>query len=139
MRISDWSSDVCSSDLARGAGLVEIDVRPAEILRGSSGEPGSALVVQGDATIVADRGDDGQVAGDSIDERVEVARAEHAADPEFSDVTVHFHGPGRLPVYPLHNAGQWLVGETKVARSEEHTSELQSLKRISYDVLCLTK
>src|SRR3546814_1438306 len=113
MRISDWSSDVCSSDLARGAGLVEIDVRPAEILSGSSGEPGSALVVQGDATIVADRGDDGQVAGDSIEERVEVARAEHAADPEFTDVTVHFTWPGRISVYPLYPAGQWIDGENK--------------------------
>src|SRR3546814_6858686 len=30
--------------------------------------------------------------------------------------------------------GRWLV-----ARSEEHTSELQSLMRISYAVFCLTK
>src|SRR3546814_9630077 len=34
-----------------------------------------------------------------------------------------------------------IVGETAVAqgRSEEHTSELQSLMRISYAVICLTK
>src|SRR3546814_8291462 len=29
--------------------------------------------------------------------------------------------------------------DIKVARSEEHTSELQSLMRISYDVFCLKK
>src|SRR3546814_8767957 len=30
-------------------------------------------------------------------------------------------------------------GQPLVARSEEHTSELQSLMRISYDVFCLKK
>src|SRR3546814_3621714 len=32
-----------------------------------------------------------------------------------------------------------LAGEHLVSRSEEHTSEIQSLMRISYDVLCLNK
>src|SRR3546814_4819301 len=32
-----------------------------------------------------------------------------------------------------------LVGPTATARSEEHTSELQSLMRISYAVFCLKK
>src|SRR3546814_4160508 len=32
-----------------------------------------------------------------------------------------------------------LFGATEVARSEEHTSELQSLMRISYAVFCLKK
>src|SRR3546814_1516860 len=31
------------------------------------------------------------------------------------------------------------VGEHSIMRSEEHTSELQSLMRISYDVFCLKK
>src|SRR3546814_3892567 len=42
---------------------------------------------------------------------------------------------GPLPVHPFsssENAG-------KQARSEEHTSELQSLMRISYAVFCLKK
>src|SRR3546814_3913808 len=34
--------------------------------------------------------------------------------------------------------GGWFLREWQ-ARSEEHTSELQSLKRISYAVFCLTK
>src|SRR3546814_6279446 len=33
----------------------------------------------------------------------------------------------------------WTVGETIDYRSEEHTSELQSLMRISYAVFCLKK
>src|SRR3546814_6112518 len=32
-----------------------------------------------------------------------------------------------------------LVGGRRIERSEEHTSELQSLMRISYDVFCLKK
>src|SRR3546814_1928390 len=34
---------------------------------------------------------------------------------------------------------QWLAMRTPLARSEEHTSELQSLMRISYAVFCLKK
>src|SRR3546814_3381481 len=33
----------------------------------------------------------------------------------------------------------WRDGEARVERSEEHTSELQSLMRTSYDVFCLKK
>src|SRR3546814_3319296 len=33
----------------------------------------------------------------------------------------------------------WVDGERRVTRSEEHTSELQSLMRISYAVFCLKK
>src|SRR3546814_6254614 len=32
-----------------------------------------------------------------------------------------------------------VIGLTRIARSEEHTSELQSLMRISYAVFCLKK
>src|SRR3546814_8983682 len=42
----------------------------------------------------------------------------------------HGPGPGRRAAHPV--AG-------RVARSEEHTSELQSLMRISYAVFCLKK
>src|SRR3546814_2682393 len=49
--------------------------------------------------------------------------------------------------YPRHRGGdllahrdvQELVGPVRVGRSEEHTSELQSLMRISYAVFCLKK
>src|SRR3546814_5258887 len=41
--------------------------------------------------------------------------------------------PGRAPGMPLP------VVFSKSPRSEEHTSELQSLMRISYAVFCLTK
>src|SRR3546814_10417632 len=37
----------------------------------------------------------------------------------------------------MHDAG--LIGDPEIGRSEEHTSELQSLMRISYAVFCLQK
>src|SRR3546814_4329149 len=95
MRISDWSSDVCSSDLpqvAREGGL------PCPILHGlcTYGFAGRALM----AGLCGSRAD-------------RITRL----DCRFT-----------APVYP----GDEL-------RSEEHTSELQSLMRISYAVFCLKK
>src|SRR3546814_4028808 len=40
---------------------------------------------------------------------------------------------------PRAQAGEFLVKGVDGARSEEHTSELQSLMRISYAVFCLKK
>src|SRR3546814_968536 len=42
----------------------------------------------------------------------------------------------RITGVPAHSGGQHEKG---ISRSEEHTSELQSLMRISYAVLCLKK
>src|SRR3546814_1843816 len=39
----------------------------------------------------------------------------------------------------LPTAGQLATGNLNLVRSEEHTSELQSLMRISYAVFCLKK
>src|SRR3546814_3462636 len=51
----------------------------------------------------------------------------------FDDLHVRAHRPGlRADATQLHAA-------VLVRRSEEHTSELQSLMRISYAVFCLTK
>src|SRR3546814_6190047 len=113
MRISDGSSDVCSSDLriqqvsdvvARTPGL-SFDAFPASQPRlavrgigssdkGAAGDPSAAVFL--DETYL---GRPAAVAFDAFDvERIEVLK-----------------------------------------RSEEHTSELQSLMRISYAVFCLTK
>src|SRR3546814_6207212 len=107
MRISDWSSDVCSSDLGRGT----ID-------------PG-----------VHDR-EDAPHAGEL--HRPQLARSERWA---FARACV-FHGgrEGRDSDLPIgrRRAGKAEAAVT-AARSEEHTSELQSLMRISYAVFCLKK
>src|SRR3546814_9311569 len=97
MRISDWSSDVCSSDLAldraaRVAGDPDRQQEVAEIIGGERylNKPASLI----------ERALSGRLAF--------AANSEHDAPrPDF--------------------------------RSEEHTSELQSLMRISYAVFCLKK
>src|SRR3546814_4606680 len=61
-------------------------------------------------------------------------RSQHdAADRRHAGAAHHVHrdDPGHDP--------QGAAGPSAGARSEEHTSELQSLMRISYAVFCLTK
>src|SRR3546814_8223837 len=45
----------------------------------------------------------------------------------------------RRDVLDIEPARTWVGGNHAVQRSEEHTSELQSLMRISYAVFCLKK
>src|SRR3546814_5777222 len=83
MRISDWSSDVCSSDLRRRQASTR-----------------ASLKIPISSTFVA-------------------SQREHS-----------FLAPVYITV--------WVSG-WRAMRSEEHTSELQSLMRISYAVFCLKK
>src|SRR3546814_10703803 len=106
MRISDWSSDVCSSDLRRA--LVE----PAG-LRAGAAQAGVAQWRGGDFV----RGGGGGGA----------ARA--AVQPWL----------GRRDRQMGGRAGGVGQSDDGDARLEEHTSELQSLMRISYAVFCLKK
>src|SRR3546814_3776376 len=99
MRISDWSSDVCSSDLVR------LGPRRA-------------------------------------------GPVEHLAVHVLAE---HIHGVGHLqqPCAPhlrqrgvagaLEQRVAHIARENRAARSEEHTSEIQSLMRISYAACCLKK
>src|SRR3546814_2580897 len=104
MRISDWSSDVCSSDLNDAVGLAhEFLTREQQIVD-------MRLFEAND-----DRGD--TCAKTDQDSR---NNAE----------------PGALPEEPeKHPCSDRASSEN--GRSEEHTSELQSLMRISYAVFCL--
>src|SRR3546814_7899821 len=95
MRISDWSSDVCSSDLVDRAAVVPRARRRRE-----------APDLLGDSV--------------HIDGKADAAVA-NQGEPQF------LFAHGRRDSVSL------------VARSEEHTSELQSLMRTSYAVFCLTK
>src|SRR3546814_7627425 len=106
MRISDWSSDVCSSDL-----------------------------------------------GTIIDEEHEIDWADGKSRPisfsliGFDDLEVRSDGSERIwcaglrPCYEtemnVRRRRVWSI--RRAQRSEEHTSELQSLMRISYAVFCLKK
>src|SRR3546814_5140880 len=97
MRISDWSSDVCSSDLRPGQG------QAPEAAAAHAGRAGALRTAAGDAVRHLDR-----------------VRHQPAGRPGAAPPVV---------VQPGH----------RQRRSEEHTSELQSLMRISYAVFCLKK
>src|SRR3546814_8369869 len=115
MRISDWSSDVCSSDLRSR--------RVPAVRLGRLARLGGC--------------DAGAVAA------VHLPGADACRGPVLRiDDGVRFHmlgdGPGEHAVVPLAGVGRALRHDLQhVARSEEHTSELQSLMRISYAVFCL--
>src|SRR3546814_2323693 len=111
MRISDWSSDVCSSDLRKG--------KPA--CRGARSRFGRS----------PRRARHCANPGWPVPEGGEALRNRDAAQSE--PVRVLFLLRPRM-----HVRGQRGKGRPTV-RSEEHTSELQSLMRISYAVFCLKK
>src|SRR3546814_9705694 len=113
MRISDWSSDVCSSDLVKRAHpgclrqIVAANIRRHRKARGLS-QQNFAFDIEMDRTYFGgiERGERNV----SIDNIERIAKG--------------------LGI----NAHLLLMD-----RSEEHTSELQSLMRISYAVFCLKK
>src|SRR3546814_7191157 len=131
MRISDWSSDVCSSDLAAGAPAQSRASAIATALALSLLNPHVYL----DTVVLI-----GSIAGQfPPDQRVWFAVGAMIAS------CLWFYGlgfgAGRLaPLFARPAA--WRVLDVLIGcvmRSEEHTSELQSLMRISYAVFCLNK
>src|SRR3546814_10179162 len=119
MRISDWSSDVCSSDLVYGeSSLGDWTLRVADTAAGTSGtlEEWSLSLFGGAQTV-----DDRYVYTDQY--------AALSADDASRAVLADTDG-GTDTI----NASA-VSGSVRI-RSEEHTSELQSLMRISYAVFC---
>src|SRR3546814_9140969 len=113
MRISDWSSDVCSSDLPE-----------AEICTGNVFYSTPAL------TNRAKLSSNGLI----------LAASEEGSRTQWPSTSKcpHFHRPwrqGRLP----SGSSKRAIPSPLATRSEEHTSVLQSLMRISYAVFCLNK
>src|SRR3546814_9495108 len=104
MRISDWSSDVCSSDLPLASARIS----------------GNSCVMAIDLNILL------RAYAMGI-----FPMADGRDDPE-----IFWVEPKRRAILPL--SGLHLSRSLR-KRSEEHTSELQSLMRISYAVFCLKK
>src|SRR3546814_7731825 len=115
MLISDWSSDVCSSDLCASA--IALATLAFALLPLASG-PSYLLVLLG------------------------IAMFASIGITSIPPITVGLLLPNRMRGFAI--ASYYLVialfgvGIGPV-RSEEHTSELQSLVRISYAVFCLKK
>src|SRR3546814_3467989 len=98
-----------------------------------------------DVLVVAEHHRFGAVAVGGMAEEVEDAFLFHQARDEIEDGLVVLRAVGALGMLVL--AADLVVLELEFAeqglddlgRSEEHTSELQSLMRISYAVFCLKK
>src|SRR3546814_2384213 len=115
MRISDWSSDVCSSDPPAELGDVYIRRHTAGALCGRRFLP--------------------QIRVRPVVERTILPPPDHKG----WDLAPH-KGAGCLHLSGFPAIRRWAALQSRArARSEEHTSELQSLMRISYAVFCLKK
>src|SRR3546814_2033488 len=127
MRISDWSSDVCSSDLA--------DTAPAEAIVGRVGGEEFAVLLP------AAHLSDGRLYAEAV--RNAFAAIELPNLGIDYRVSASFGVAQWMPPESLsdllHRADTALYRAKAGGRSEEHTSELQSLMRISYAVFCLKK
>src|SRR3546814_3384078 len=143
MRISDWSSDVCSSDLPKTAKI------PAQQAPG-----GDDLLI----LIISERGgpDRARRRGPArvgivyvqrlfgthrFAHRREQGRVRfapltvHRPQPRLVDPLLEPIGARRRDLRQRHSGGK----RQRAVRSEEHTSELQALMSISYAVLCWKK
>src|SRR3546814_977235 len=125
MRISDWSSDVCSSDLqvaegARDCGRLALELQADEaaaLPHHDGGQPLEAVAQQRDAAGAVARVAEGDLG---------------AAERHVEDGADELPATAAQRARPQHRAAQ--VAPAAFVRSEEHTSELQSLMRISYAV-----
>src|SRR3546814_7076759 len=111
VRISDWSSDVCSSD------LVVAHTRAGKQVLNLSANAEARVCVPAEGDSVAAVGENRKLLIFKRSDLPEMSRGR--------GVTLQRYSTGAL-------------SDAKV-RSEEHTSELQSLMRISYAVFCLKK
>src|SRR3546814_2302478 len=115
MRISDWSSDVCSSDLSGGAAKAKRQLSPS--WRRSTTVPTPSTWPE--------------------------TMWPPSSSPSFSGRSKLTAWPARQPPMVVQARVSFETSTANqpgpLSRSEEHTSELQSLMRISYAVFCLKK
>src|SRR3546814_1727113 len=135
MRISDWSSDVCSSD------LVHVEEGPEPCKR-QQAELRQMLLIDGVELVLFD-----QVLGPGQFEYegAVIGKQNVHALHEIMQVADMVEGVGRADhlrrfvLFQHFGGGRWVeIGDVHIdsalVRSEEHTSELQSLMRTSYAV-----
>src|SRR3546814_5609009 len=138
MRISDWSSDVCSSDLL-----------PAAKIQGETFNAGYQNMSIADIALVVKQVVEEEFPGrppiDIVTTPTDDIRSYHVNSDKIRNAI------GFQPKRTVEDAVRGLcrafregrlpnsLTDDRYFRSEEHTSELQSLMRISYAVFCLKK
>src|SRR3546814_2828145 len=133
MRISDWSSDVCSSDLIEAGESLD-DLLPEAF----------ATVREAAKRVLGQRHYDVQMIGGMVLHRGEIAEMRTGEGKTLvATLATYLNAlPGKgvhvvtVNDYLASRDAEWMG---QVYRSEEQTSELQSLMRISYAVFCLKK
>src|SRR3546814_1044542 len=136
MLISDWSSDVCSSDLRNRASF------PIRLRFRDSSSSSVSTCVRSRCCVISGATQSSSI-GDAVDritpesmKPLAIALGDPAGiGPEIVAKAWSQRKQRRLAPF-------FAVGDprsVKAVRSEEHTSELQSLMRISYAVFCLKK
>src|SRR3546814_5640989 len=125
MRISDWSSDVCSSDLLAARHIIGLRRRVDDVVDRLHRE----------------------VEGHEFDDRPQPAHRGAGAEARkaiFGDRRINDALRSKFVEQTLGDlVGALIFGNLFAhhadARSEEHTSEIQSLMRIQYAVFCMDK
>src|SRR3546814_4192648 len=130
MRISDWSSDVCSSDLAVAQARADVERREGLVASGAVSREELAhardMLAAAEAALSASHG--------------QLARSTALVDATTLQKQPQVQAAAsqlRQAYLNLQRAS--IVAPVSGYRSEEHTSELQSLMRISYAGFCLKK
>src|SRR3546814_8961753 len=127
MRISDWSSDVCSSDLDLRIGVHDgTDGFRHTRSFGCSQRVGDGVREEAMHAL--------QIRGHQIFRKREIGCL-----PALLEAHAHLDEEGPCGERPEGFRGPAIGWNERGRRSEEHTSELQSLMRISYAVFCLKK
>src|SRR3546814_2953770 len=129
MRISDWSSDVCSSDLLFDNQRLLNFVLKSYGLESEAQYPGKIRkIIESDLTDI-----------NSLANRFQDPRYQQLT----KDLSVAVFGTVKLTQQSTTTTSSRNTSRPPTSsistRSEEHTSELQSLMRISYAVFCLKK
>src|SRR3546814_9530526 len=126
MRISDWSSDVCSSDLTAIDLAPSCTRRPTTVLTWSAFTDVNSWPVASVLALISPR-----IRRSTSGGARSIFRSYRSYFRSFPiSVTSEKPSVATSPVeHPCRS----------IRRSEEHTSELQSLMRISYAVFCLKK
>src|SRR3546814_8906660 len=129
MRISDWSSDVCSSDLFVGALRSVAAEMTLDEMHEKRGGYVSAVEARAADALARNGLELESVAITDLDQ----------TDLEFFNPANRFDAEGLTQLIEAIETRRKARNDIEQSRSEEHTSELQSLMRISYAVFCLKK